>query len=204
MRWLAALGVGLLAGWVTAHLSSARTHDLSDFDPHAVARLETEMWRSYYAHERVALFRQLAALLRTQYRLPLWTSYQGAFHAARAAAVFQVGHGRADYERALPHLRRFYAIIRRGSNVPFDVDEVAARELEWWIVHRERESRAPGDLERALAALQATIYRKPESLFAEHARARAEAMRVRDTQPDWARIEQLLDRSWVSLHQAVP
>jgi hypothetical protein len=205
LRWWTAgvAGVLLLLVWIGADLSARGQHDLTDFDPHTVARLETAMWRSYYAHERVALFRELAELLRSQYHLPFWTSYAGAFRAARAAAIFQSGHGRADYERALPDLRSFYAIIRRQSSVPFDVDEAAARELEWWIVHRERDSRPAGELERALAALQAGIYSKPEALFREHAQARADAMRVRDSQADWTRIGILLDRSWVSLWQSV-
>jgi len=125
--------------------------------------------------------------------------------------VFQRGHGRAEYERALPDLRSFYSLIRKGSSVPFQVDDVARRELEWWIVHRERTRHQPGDLERALADLQAGIYQQPEAAFAEHAKARAEAMALCDagnaagfvSEGDWRRIGILLDRSWSSLRASV-
>ena len=197
--------------WIVSDLSGRVRHDLADFDPHAVARLETAMWRSYYAHERVRLFAELSELLRTQYHLGVRSSCVGAYHAARAAVVFQGGHGRADYERALPELQSFYSLIRKGSSVPFEVDDVARRELEWWIVHRERAQHQRGDLERALASLQAGIYQQPEATFADHARARAEAMVICDegnesgfvTEREWMRIGILLDRSWGSLRASV-
>lgn len=210
--WLAPVaGVVLLSMWIVTDLGAAGRHDLTDFDSRAVARLETAMWRSYYAHQRLRLFGELAELLRTQYHLPFWTSCLGAYHAARAAVVFQAGHGRADYQRALPDLNRYYRLIRRGSSVPFDVEDVAKRELEWWIVHRERGRHQPGDLERALASLQAGIYQQPETRFADHAKARADAMTICDdgnaagfvSDRDWARIEILLDRSWGSLKAVV-
>jgi hypothetical protein len=202
----------LLAAWVAYDLYAPRRTALRDFDADEVARLETAMWRSYYSRERLRLFAQMGELLRTQYRLPLWRSNTVAYQAARAAFVFKDGHSRADYERALPNLVNFYNSIREVSDTDFDPDRAARLELEWWIVHRERRAHAPGDLDRALADLAAEIYRVPAERLAEHARLRAEAMEIRDTraeQPggvteeDWKRIDELLHRSWRSLHAAV-
>jgi hypothetical protein len=137
--------------------------------------------------------------------------------------VFQRGHNRGEYERALPDLMEVarlrsavdresdYMIVRRRSDAPFDVEKSAQLELEWWIVHRERDRRDPGDLARALAGLQAEIYLCPQDRLVAHAKARAEAMLIRDTraadggvtEPDWERIGVLLDASWVSLQTAV-
>jgi len=83
--------------------------------------------------------------------------------------------------------------------------------LEWWIVHRQRSQHQPDDLARALAELQAEIYRVPLEKLMEHGRLRAEAMTIRDTkaeegsvtEADWAKIDQLLRQSWRSLAQAV-
>ena len=201
----------LLAAWVTYDLYAPRQTSLRQFDPDEVARLETAMWRSYYSRQRVRLFRQLAELLRTQYRLPLWRSNAVALRAARAAFVFKDGHSRAEYERALPDLRGFYQSIREVSDTDFDTERAARLELEWWIVHRERRTHAPGDLERALAELAAELYRVPAERLSEHARLRAEAMEIRDTkaeqggvtEEDWRRIDELLHASWRSLHAAV-
>jgi hypothetical protein len=159
----------------------------------------------------VRLFGQLVDLMRRQYRLPFWRACLAAYHAGRAATVFQRGHNRGEYELALPDLRDYYAILRRSSDTPFSVEECARLELEWWMVHRERAAHPPGDLEQSLAALQAALFRRPANLFREHAAARAAAMLLRDTaqangsvsEDDWEKIAGLLESSWVSLHEAV-
>lgn len=212
-RWIkysAVLIIALLV-WAAFDLYAPHRTSMRDFDADEVARLETAMWRSYYSRRRVKLFRELAELLRTQYRLPLLRSNAVAYRAARAAFVFKDGRSRADYERALPDLVSFYRSIRAVSDTDFDVERAARLELEWWIVHRERRRHAPGDLERALADLQAEIFRVPAERLTEHARLRAEAMEIRDTkaeqggvtEEDWQRIGELLHGSWHSLHTAV-
>ena len=125
--------------------------------------------------------------------------------------VFQRGHNRREYEIALSGLANYYSLIRRSSDIPFSVENAARLELEWWIVHRERATHPPGDLERSLASLQAEIYQRPARLFQDHARARARAMLLRDdaqakggvSEQDWKAIGNLLDASWISLEKAV-
>ena len=208
---IAGLMTVLLAAWIVLSLTNHSRHDLRRFDGREVGRLETAMWRSYYDHRGVRLFGELIGLLRQQYHLPFWRATAGAYHAARAAVVFQRGHGRSEYMLALPDIERFYTLIRENSETPFDVKKASALELEWWIVHRERAHRNPADLVNALAALQAEIYGQPAAHFAEHAKARADAMLIRDaqaqaggvSQADWSCIEALLERSWVSLEKVV-
>ena len=108
-RWLRWLGIAvlLLCAWIAWDLVDPRTHDAREFDGHEVARIETETWRSYYDHQPVKLFAQLTELLRMQYGFPFRRSALGAFYAARAAVVFQAGHARPDYTRALPDLVRY-------------------------------------------------------------------------------------------------
>src|SRR5215208_5560778 len=212
-RWIkyGAVLIIVLLAWAAFDLYGPRRTSMREFDADEVARLETAMWRSYYSRQRVKLFRELSELLRTQYRLPLLRSNAVAYRAAKAAFVFKDGHSRADYERALPDLVSFYQSIRAVSDTDFDVERAARLELEWWIVHRERRRHAPGDLERALAELQAELFRVPAGRLAEHARLRAEAMTIRDdradaggvTEEDWQRIDELLRQSWRSLHAAV-
>ena len=206
-----ALVLVLLIGGVVIDLYYPRTTKMREFDPDEVARLETAMWRSYYEKQQVRLFNQLTELLRTQYHMPLVRSNQVAYYAAKAAFVFKKGRERNDYEKALPDLIKFYAEIRKLSDIPFDVDRVARLELEWWIIHRQRAEHKPGDLEKALAELQAEIYRVPLERMIEHGRLRAEAMTIRDSnaeaggvsEADWAKINELLKESWGSLAKAV-
>ena len=206
-----ALVLALLVCGALYDLYYPRTTRMREFDPDEVARLETAMWRSYYEKRRVQLFNQLAELLRTQYRMSQLRSNQVAYYGANAAFVFKQGQQRSDYEKALPDLVNFYAAIRKMSDIPFDVDRAARLELEWWIIHRQRAQRPPGDLDRALAELQAEIYHVPVDRVLEHGRLRAEAMTIRDTkaenggvtEADWIHINELLKESWRSLAKAV-
>lgn len=199
------------SGFIAFDLFYPRTTQLRQFDADEVARLETAMWKSYYAKEKFQLFRELAQLMRTQYKMPFVRSNLAAYYAANAAVVFQRGKERPDYEKALPDLIKFYTTIRNMSDTPFEVDRVARLELEWWIIHRQRDKHVPGDLPRALAELQSAIYGLPADQFMEHAKARADAMTIRDTKAeaggvsdaDWARIDELLHKSWKSLAEVV-
>ena len=201
----------ILSAWIVRDLIDPSVHDLSDFDGREVARIETAMWKSYYSRQPLLLYWQLTGLLRRQYHAPFWRAAVGGYHAARAAVVFQRGSNRVEYLRALPDLESFYALIRRGSSVPFDVRKVAAMELDWWITHRERAQHPQSSLESALAALQAGIYQQPDSRFIVHAKERAEAMLLRDARAasgevsdhDWRRVAEMLNRSWVSLQTTV-
>ena len=201
----------VVVGYAAFDLFGPRSARMRAFDSNEVARLETAMWRSYYDREKLKLYTQLTELLQTQYNLPYVRSNAVAYQASRAAFVFKDGHNRAEYEKALPYLESFYNSIRKVSDIPFDVGRAARLELEWWIIHRERKSHAPGDLDRALAELPAEIYGVPAERMMEHARLRAEAMTIRDTkaeaggvtEEDWAKIDELLHASWRSLSEAI-
>ena len=201
----------LLLAWVVADLGWPVRSDIRSFDYREIARMDARMWKTYYDREPVKLFGQLARLLREQYGAPFLRSHLIAYYAARAAFVFKDGHNRAEYEKALPPLTRLYAQINRMSREPIDAERAARLELEWWIIHRQREHHRPGDLERALARTAAVIYQQPAETMLRHARYRAAAMHIRDTKAangglraeDWRQIEALLLRSWRELWEAV-
>lgn len=207
----AAALVAAVVAYALVDLYGPRQTNIRQFDPDEVARLDTAMWKSYYGRERLRLFLELGEVLRSQYQLPFVRSNAVAVKAAKAAFVFKDGKSRADYEKALPDLSAFYREIRAVSTTPFDVERAASLELEWWIIHRERDRHDPNDLVVALAELAGEIYQQPAADFMEHARLRAEAMTIRDTkaaaggvtEEDWARIDLLLHESWRSLHAVV-
>jgi hypothetical protein len=210
--WLPAIFVAALL-WLVIDVFGfgLKPADLREFDPEAVARLETDMWRSYYDRRQVLLFFQLAKTLRTQYHVPFLRSNVIAFRGAKAAFIFKDGKDRADYERALPDLVRYYGWIRRNTSTPFDVNQAARLELEWWIIHRERDRYTRAELDRSLAELQAALYNMPSERFLQHGRLRAEAMLIRDdkwaaggvSESDWAQIHELLRQSWRALWSEV-
>lgn len=207
---LLAAGV-LLAGWIAFDVYTPHKVDIREFDADEVARLDTAMWRSYYSRERLQMYRELTELLQKQYKLRFWRRQLVAYYAAKAAFVFKDGRQRADYEKALPDLEKFYGEIRDISTTDFNVSQAAKLELEWWIVHRERKKYREGDLAKALAETAAAVYQMPAENFLEHGRLRAEAMEIRDSkaesggvsEEDWQKIDELLHASWRSLYQAV-
>ncbi len=206
---LAALGLILV--FSAADLFWPLNRDLRQFDPVELGRLETAMWRSYYDRKPVKLFFELAEVLRTQYKFPWLRSYLGAYHAAKAAFVFKDGKQRSDYEKALPALESYFAAIRRTGNIEFDVPYAAKVELEWWIVHRERERYGKEALDKACADAAAAIYLVSPDSTLEHGRLRADAMVIRDVQAtaggvseeNWVQIDDLLQGCYRSLKRAV-
>lgn len=199
--------IAVLLLWISIDLFVPHRVDIRQFDPAVVGHLDAVMWRSYYDRKPVRLFLQLAELLREQYGFPLLKSHVVAYRAAKAAFVFKEGGSRADYEKALPDLTRYYQEIRAVSRTPFELERNARLELEWWIVHRQRDRFPPGALERALAEAAAALYNVAPDGLMEYARLRTEAMTIRDTkaaagtlrEDDWQRIEQLLQQCWQSL-----
>jgi hypothetical protein len=175
--WLALAGLVI---WISADLFVPRHHDLRQFDPNELAQVETAMWRSYYEKKPVLLFWQLAGGLRQQFHAPFWRSFKIGFQATKAAFVFKKGRSRADYEQALPDLIAYYESIQDLSTGPFDVVKVSKLELEWWIVHRQRDRYSYADLAEVLAQTAATQYDQPAAQFKTYGFLRADAMRLRD------------------------
>lgn len=186
-------------------------NDLRQFDPAALGKLETDMWRSYYDRKPLKLFFELTEILRTQYNFPWLRSFLGAYYATRAAFVFKDGKQRSDHEKALPALNAYFATVRRTGNIPFDVPNAAILELEWWIIHRQREQYGKAALDTACANAASAIFLVSPDSTLEHGRLRAEAMVIRDDQAaaggvreeDWARIDKLLQACYVSLSRAL-
>jgi len=210
-RLVAALLVLAVLAAVLYDLYGPRHGRLSEFDPAAVARIETAMWRADQADDDGLQFRTTASQLRTRFHLPLLRSYSVAYEMARATYLFDQGRARSEYTHVLPQLEEYYEAIRTVNRAAFEPSRVAQLELEEWIVRRQREEHAPEDLATAVAALQAAIYAVPPEALAEHARLRAEALDLRDvrattggpTKAEWRRIEDLLRGSWEALWRAV-
>lgn len=212
IRWLGRGALLALLIWIVTDVVVPRKHSLRQFDPAEVARLETAMWRSYYEKKPVLLFWQLAGGLRQQFQAPFWKSFGLAFQATRAAFVFKQGQSRADYRRTIPILTDYYQSIQELSREQFEVRQVAALELDWWIVHRQRDRYSYSDLALALARTSAALYSQPVPKFTTYAQLRTNAMQLSDdsgkhtggaSEADWQQIEQMLSQAWGNLHEVV-
>jgi hypothetical protein len=201
----------VLAIYTATDLYWPLTRDIRSFDPREVARLDAQMWHSYYTRKPLKLFWQLRELLQSQYKAPFLRSTLMAYYATRAAFVFKTGRSSSDYQKALPSLEKLYTCIEQMSSQPFSVQEAAKLELAWWIIHRERNKYSAEELETAMARTAAAVYQIPPQYMMPHAHLRAQAMHIRDThaashsltEADWQHIQQLLSQSWQSLWATV-
>ena len=184
----------------------------ADFDPDRLADLETAMWKAYYRRQPARLFGSLVKAIREQAGVSWPRTLAASLFWTKAAAQFAGSTG--DYDRFAPDLARGYRLLGLPPRV--DADEVARRELRWWVVRREiglAAGEAAGD---AITRLYAAIYELPESAVAEAGRLRGEAAEIRDRgatdDPDgprgrglsyWPRVARLLRESYRSLKTAV-
>jgi hypothetical protein len=147
-----------------------------DFDPDRLAGLELAMWKAYYRRQPGRLFRLLVRANQAQAGVGYVRAVLAAFWLALAAARFGASGG--DYERFAGPIARGYRWL--GLPDHLDVDEVARRELRWWVVRREIGLAAGDAAGEAIAALYAALYEVPASAVAEAGRLRGQAAEVRD------------------------
>jgi hypothetical protein len=210
MRVLAVIAT-LVGVWVLVDLYGPWSTNPRKIDPPAISHLETEMWRAYYDKKPFRLYWLLVTTFRTQSNFPFLRANLNAYNAARAAMIFKEGHSRAEYERALPYLEKYYQAICRIGNMPGDTKRLAQLELEWWIVHREHERFGKAELERTIAECTAGYYGIKAESLTFYAERRAAAMLQRDESTKsgiindriWQEIETKLLESYEALSIAV-
>jgi hypothetical protein len=184
----------------------------AEFDPDRLADLETAMWKAYYRRQPARLFGHLLEGLREQGQASWPRAIAASLYLTRAAARFARSTG--GYDRFVPDIARGYRLL--GLPATVDADEVARRELRWWVVRREiglAAGQAAGD---AITRLYAAIYEQPETAVAEAGRLRGEAAEVRDRgatadsdgptgrgRAYWPEVARLLRASYRSLHEAL-
>lgn len=170
------------------------------------------MWKAYYRRQGPLLFRLLVRANREQAGVGWLRAVAAAFWLAWAA--FRFGRSAGDYHQFLPDVVRGYRLLGVPSEV--DTDEVARRELRWWVVRREVGLGAGAAAGEAITALYSALYELPEAAVAEAGALRGRAAEVRDrgaaADPDgptgpgrgyWPEVAGLLRASYRSLHAAV-
>ena len=183
-----------------------------DFDPDRLARLELAMWKAYYRRQAGRLFRLLVRANQEQARVSWLRAVTAAFWLALAAGRF--GRAAGDYDRFVGPIARGYRLLGLPQHV--DVDEVARRELRWWVVRREIGLAAGDAAGDAITRLYAAIYEVPEATVADAGRLRGQAAEVRDRgaaidpagaggegRAYWPEVARLLRESYRALATAV-
>jgi hypothetical protein len=202
MLALAMLGLGAYACW-------PRKADLRGFEPVAMARLETAMWRDYYERHYPTLFYHLYEVSLTQFGFSPLDSLGIALAAARAAKTFQPTRSREAANAAAPELVKYYRLLASAASGGFDAEAAARLEFDWWQARRE--AAAPRDYGVTIAHVTAITYgkRADDPALLESGVVRAEAMAYSDArgqamaEPDWLEIEGQLLRAYRTLKAAI-
>lgn len=154
---------------------------MRSFDPHRLGAAECDAWVGYYRRRWPVVLSAAVRMVRIGFGMSWPATLYGAVLVLRANQQWApVPDNDPDGARAT--MRRFYALAARTGGEPFDVDEAARREVEWWRVHRNLQ-RGAADREvlvDALAALYAHVYGTAPDAVRPAAAERAAAMRISD------------------------
>jgi hypothetical protein len=197
------LGIALLVALGAIWLFTPGESRFRTFDPEAVGGAEAQLWRAYYERRRIDLASGLMLNAQRDFGLSPFDSIRAGLAAADAARTFQASRSRAEAQRALPSLTRYFETLRGATHSDFDPAEAARLELEWWQLRRE--VNGPERYAPAVAAATAYVYGVAPDALVRYAVLRSEAMDLRDsrrdavTDEDWSRIEALLTDAYRAL-----
>ena len=156
------------------------------FDPDVVGDAETRAWASYYRREWWPFLRAAVAMVHEGFGMGRLRTLQGAYLVLRANQKWAPNPDN-DPDAARDYMRRFYALVLRGTDVVrLDPAEAARREVEWWRRHREHQYGGSGDepLVESLVELYSYVYDVAPDAVREAARQRVLAMQHSDA---WVR-----------------
>jgi hypothetical protein len=203
-----AAAVLVVAALAAAYICVPRHADLTRFDPGAMARLETSMWRHYYEKRFLALFGDLYVVARSEYGFSPLDSLRLAIAAASAAKSFQPSASRAEAEAALPSLIDYFRILSRAVPAAVEVEDAARTELAWWQARREAVT--PEQYGPIIARVAALVYGVDGEELRRSGLVRAQAMAYRDahaasiSEADWSAIAAQLELAYGLLKKALP
>lgn len=189
------------------------------FTPRAdrIARIETELWEAYYERNWPREFRLLVAMHHEFMGMSWLTAVRAAYLAGRAALAIAPLDA-SDPDKAHRYLVRYYVHVRRALGSTAEAEDLAGRELHYWITHRavarrrlaEVAAGRPVDdpdlneiapVSDAFARLHAGQFNSTPEAMRESGIHRAQAAAVvdrisggysPDVAGDWARVEEYL------------
>ena len=178
-------------------------------NPERVAYFETNGWRAYYERKWLKVLWLIVRLCQEQFHVPFPMSLLAAYYTTQASAAWvPVDH---NLPMVLAYLTRFYSIARRYSGLKFNVERVAALELQYFDVHRRLvDATDKSEFVQTLADLHSAIFGLTPAQARESAEWRVKAAdtvdlitskKSTDVQGDWARLEEYLRQCYASIQR---
>jgi len=174
---------------------------VADFDPEVVAQHEAAAWQAAMVREETATMLSCIMYQRELHRLSWFRAIESGLALSRAVGPFP--HMTSRYERVMPELEQVATIERNWKGLEFDPVAVARYQMNWMIMARnpQQANNAPRSVSEMADEL-GLRYGLDAAYMGAAAADRAEAFRavlVRNANPDWTHVTQLLTRSYTSL-----
>jgi len=176
-----------------------------EFDPSAIAKTETSLWRCYYNGSHFSMGMQLVTMLQGQFGLSQETAMLAGAELAQGTVIF---YGTNDnyYKTVLPHLERAYTTVKKELKADWDPKEAARAELDWWVARRTPGKNSPENVGKEIAKLYAILYGETNEDIEKAGLLRAKAAALRDEggkKADWKEVGKLLMESYATLLKGV-
>jgi hypothetical protein len=178
-------------------------------NPERVAYAETNGWRAYYERNWLKVLQLIVSLCQEQFHIPFPMSLQAAYYTTRASAAWVPEDH--DIEKVQRYLKKFYRIARRYSGLQFDVERVAALELQYFDVHRRLVGQEDkSEFIQTMIELHSAIFGLTPEQARESAELRVEASNTVDLitskrstneAADWAKLEEYLRQCYASIQR---
>ncbi len=195
----------LLAGGIGGYFAFYDHGVNFNFDPKAVAKSETRMWKCYYEGKGAEMAMEMLFILREQMGASFRTAAAVVDPMARGAMAFASATG--EYEReVLPKLEEAYTRLEAACKKNWNVRELAEAELDWWAARRNPDTSAPEIVGAKIAHLYALIYGQTNPQIERAGLLRAQAADLRDAggpNAVWPAIEKMLVDSYTALHDGI-
>ena len=178
-------------------------------NPERVAYAEANGWRAYYERDWLKVIRLIVALCQEQFHIPFPMSLLAAYYTTRASASWVPEDH--DVGKVQRYLKKFYRIAHRYSGLQFDVERVAALELQYFDVHRRLVGKEDkSEFIQTMIDLHCAIFGLTPQQARESAELRVKASDTVDlitsktstnVAADWAKLEQYLRRCYTSIQR---
>jgi len=159
------------------------SHVPRGFDPVRVGNFETDAWAAYYRREWRTFLMASIGMVAAGFGMNRGKTLLGAWLVLRANQKW-APYPDNDPDAARDLMRRFYALVARGSDeLALDPARASRLELEWWRLHRARQHDAGvprSALEQSLVDLYAYVYDVETDSVHAAATLRVEAMDLSD------------------------
>ncbi len=162
-------------------------------NPESTARAEYEFWRAHDDKDPSRLRSALERWTGELYGLEPDVSAEAVGHLFGAVAA----HDTREWDAAVEHAARYYAVIEKHSGLSFDPRQAGELEVAWWRIHDELEHEADkGPLVDAFSRLYAEVFGAPVDAVRQACELKAQATVEHDRAEDDGVDPEQAERHW--------